>query len=205
MAKKNITSSDGFEKMLELHQQNRSIQLSDKVIDKLTIINFYDDMWERNRHLNPDEQLTKRQIIEEAYRLFRVDYSTLYRVWVEGQEKLGLSAIIPKDALTQYIISKSMTLIDREEAKAEPDTKAVAMLMKNLVVIQENLPDEEEDREPLPIPIFVFNPELLANHVNTSKHDIPKVLAELRAKKADENEKQKPKLKGGDYVAFEEK
>jgi hypothetical protein len=61
------------------------------------------------------------------------------------------------------------------------------------------MPVEEEEREALPIPIFVFNDELLANHVNNKKIDIAKVLVELRSKQQKE-----PIVKGGDYIQFEE-
>ena len=202
MAKIEVNTSGGLERLVELANNKREVQLSEKMIDKLTIINFYDDMWQGNLRLEESEKLTKREIIEKAYIMFRIDYSILYRIWVEANDKLGLEAVMPKMALMQYIIEKSMKLIDREEAKLEPDNKASAMLLRNLTTVAQLMPEEQEERESLPIPIFVFNPELLANHENIAKIDIPKVLAELRAKK---EEATQPKLKGGEYVEFEEK
>jgi hypothetical protein len=202
MDKKEVNTSGGLEKLVQFTHEKKAVQLSEKIIDKLSIINFYDDMWQRNLSLEDSEKLTKREIIERASEMFRVSESILYRLWVEGNDKLGLEAVMPKMALFQYVIDKSIKLIDREEAKLEPDNKASAMLLRNLTNIALAMPEQQEEREPLPIPIFVFNPELLANHENIAKIDIPKVLAELRAKK---EEPTQSKIKGGEYVDFDEK
>ena len=193
--KKEVKTSGGLEVLPEALYKGKTVQLSEKMIDKLSIINFYETEWDRNEHLPEEDKLSKRAIIDKAYQIFPVEYATLYRIWVECQDKLGLSAILPKHTLLNYIINKSMTMIDREEASDECDTKAVAQLMKNLKDIYMNMPDEEDEREPLPIPIFVFNPELLANHVNIKKLDIPKILAELRSNEG--VELSRPKIKGG--------
>jgi hypothetical protein len=202
MDKKEVNTSGGLERLVQLTHEKKAVQLSEKIIDKLAIINFYDDMWQRNLSLEDSEKLTKREIIERASEMFRVSESILYRLWVEGNDKLGLEAVMPKMALFQYVIDKSIKLIDREEAKLEPDNKASAMLLRNLTNIALAMPEQQEEREPLPIPIFVFNPELLANHENIAKIDIPKILAELRAKK---EEPTQSKIKGGEYVDFDEK
>lgn len=196
---KKTTTADGYTKLLALENAKKKYALSDKLTDKLSIVAYFDDLWTNNQNLPPDDQLSRREIIQEAYKVFRVDYSTLYRIWAEATDKLGLAAVIPKNALTQYIISKSMYFIDKEESNLETDTRAVAMLLKNLTTIEQNMPVEEEEREALPIPIFVFNDELLANHVNNKKIDIAKVLVELRSK-----EQKEPIVKGGEYIQFEE-
>lgn len=193
--KKEVKTSGGLEVLPEALHRGKTVQLSEKMIDKLSIINFYETEWDANEQLPNEDKLSKRAIIDKAYQIFPVEYATLYRIWVECQDKLGLSAILPKHTLLNYIINKSMTLIDREEASDECDTKAVAQLIKNLKDIYLAMPEEEEDREPLPIPIFVFNPELLANHVNIKKMDIPKILAELRSNEG--VELSRPKIKGG--------
>jgi hypothetical protein len=200
--KKLINTSQGLEVLTQNLEKNKPLKLSETMSNKLAIINFFSDLWEENKVRCEDMQLTRREIIEKAFQIFNVDYSSLYRIWNEGQEKLGFTSIMPKNALQQYIVNKSMMAIDRIEASLEPDERAHAAHLKNLREIHDSMPDTEEEREPLPTPIFIFNPELLANHSALKGINIAKIVEELRA--SDDAPKKSNKKKLGEYVAFEE-
>ncbi|PWK27182.1 hypothetical protein LV89_01997 [Arcicella aurantiaca] len=200
--KKQVKTSQGLEVLTHNLEKNKPIELSEAMSNKLAIINFFSDLWEQNKIRHIDEQMTRREIIEKAFQVFNVDYSSLYRIWNEGQEKLGFTSIMPKNALQQYIINKAMMAIDRIEGSAEPDERAHAVQLKNLREIHDSMPDIEEEREPLPTPIFVFNPELLANHSALKGLDIAKIVEELRA--SDDAPKRKTKKTIGEAVPFQE-
>ena len=157
--------------------------MSDALIDKVAIINFFDDIWHHNQQLPDTRKITKAAMIDLAYENFKVDYSTLYRIWSEAQAKLGLGEVLSKSELQRYIVETAKLNINKEQLVEKPDRKAIGQILKVLFAVSEALPEEKEDRPPLPIPIFTFKPELLANWASIKKQDIPATLQELRARK----------------------
>lgn len=180
---KKLTTHDGIEEVAKMSLSKRPFEMSDALIDKVAIINFFDDIWHHNQQLPDTRKITKAAMIDLAYENFKVDYSTLYRIWSEAQAKLGLGEVLSKSELQRYIVETAKLNINKEQLVEKPDRKAIGQILKVLFAVSEALPEEKEDRPPLPIPIFTFKPELLANWASIKKQDIPATLQELRARK----------------------
>jgi len=174
----------------KLQQKGREFEMSPELEQKVIYLQFIEDCVAK---LFP-----KRQIVQELVEKFNLTYPLAYHYYNESHKAGIHDNLFDKKAVLMDMIIE-MSLKDRDKLYEEEvfDGKSAAAIQRNLIALIKYLPEAGANKDTvLPVPVFLFSPELIKSSVTTNPKELNKILAELKAKK-----KQK---KIGEYVKFEE-